>query len=936
MKFYHLCKKAFAIALAFSMVTTIKANATSNNTELIANDFTEISSDFSYNLYSKANTCSNRPSEQIVLDYSVASFSEDAIVKVADYENKSNCIVWENGQGEVSFKFYVPNDSLYCMKLEYYSVEGKGSTLEYALSLDGEIPFYQCSSISFPRIYKYENEEFLYDNNKNQIRPEHVSVPNWLEYSFQDDEGVYCEPYSFYFTAGEHTLTLKALRDPIVIRKLVLYNPEEMISFEQYINENSNKSGKGELIVFEAEKPFSKTSQMLYPNADRSDPATTPSHPVKTRLNNIGGANWDNRIEEITWKFEVEKSGFYKFGFRYKQNFLRGLSTYREVRIDGEIPYKELSEVAFPYTSSWKAKDTGEYTVWLDKGEHTITLVPTLSVISDIVLRTNQCVDTLNNSYSKIVSITGTTPDMWRNYYLHESIPELKDDFKSVYDELSRISDDMYELAGTKGSEASLIDRICKQLKKFIKSQDAISEQLESFRSNLSSLSSWSLNLQSQALSLDKLYLVPENESMPETKASFIEKVVFHIKAFFGAFLEDYSTVGNTYDSKDGTVITVWSAAGRDQADIIKEMIDSEFVTQSDVRVNLQLVQGTLETAVLSGRGPDVSLGGLSPVSLALRNAVVPLDEFSDFKSVVNNYPDTILNAFSIKGHCYALPETVNFDMMFYRTDIFENLGLTAPKTWDEMYDVAEVLQRNNMNIGLPADMFSVLVLQMGGNIYNDSLTSTELTSPTANKAFEMWTDFYSQYGAPIVKDDYNRFRTGELPLTIITYDFYYKLQASAPEIRNLWKMTQIPSIEEGKNTAIMTSTCACILSKANDKKAAWEFLKWWADGQTQSVYSRKLESVFGIAGRYSPANKDAYMQVAWSGEELDALVKQRDKSISLATVPGEYYVTRNITNAFESVLYNGKNPREALKYWMRQTDNEIARRCEEFGIGDE
>ena len=81
MKFYHLCKKAFAIALAFSMVATIKANATSNNTELTANDFTEISSDFSYNLYSKANTCSNRPSEQIVLDYSVASFSEDAIVK---------------------------------------------------------------------------------------------------------------------------------------------------------------------------------------------------------------------------------------------------------------------------------------------------------------------------------------------------------------------------------------------------------------------------------------------------------------------------------------------------------------------------------------------------------------------------------------------------------------------------------------------------------------------------------------------------------------------------------------------------------------------------------------------------------------------------------------------------------------------------------------
>lgn len=935
MKISSSVKRFIALISICSVLLSVNVNA-ANATKDASDDKADYLNKSSYAVYNEAYASVTRPVSKIELDYSDAVFSTDAQIEIAEFEGVSNAIVWENGQGELTFNFETAQDSCYCIMLEYYAVDGKGATLEYGLSIDGNTPFEQCESISFPRIYEYENQEFLLDNNNNQIRPEHISVPQWLSYSVRDDEGVYCDPYSFYFSAGEHTLTLKALRDPIVISKIVLYNPEDLESFDEYISEHSDKNGEGELIVFEAEKPFSKTSPMLYPNADRSDPATTPSHPLKTRLNYIGGANWDNRIEEITWEFDVEKSGFYKFGFRYKQNFLRGLSTYREIRIDGQVPYEELQAVAFPYTSSWKAVDTGEYTVWLDEGRHTITLVPTLSVVLDIVLRTNECIDLLNNEYSKIVAITGTTPDMWRNYYLHESIPELKDNFKAVYDELTAISADMYELTGTKGSEASLIDRICKQLKKFIKSQDAISEQLESFKSNLSSLSSWSLNLQSQALSLDKLYIVPAQDEMPETNSTFFEKLIFHIKAFFGAFVEDYSTVGNTYDSNDGTVITVWTAAGRDQADIIKEMIDSEFVTQSNVRVNLQLVQGTLETAVLSGRGPDVSLGGVSPVSLALRDAVVPLDEFSDFDSVISNYPSTILDAFSIKGHCYALPETVNFDMMFYRTDIFENLGLTPPETWEEMYYVAEVLQRNNMNIGLPADMFNVLVLQMGGKIYNESLTSTELMSSTANKAFEMWTDFYSQYGAPIVKDDYNRFRTGELPLTIITYDFYYKLQASAPEIRNLWKMAEIPAIEKGNNTAIMTSTCACILSKVDDKDAAWEFLKWWSSSRTQSIYSRKLESVFGIAGRYSPADKDAFSQVAWSGEELDLLLKQRDKAIALPTVPGDYYVTRNVTNAFESVLYNGKNPREALKYWIKQTDNEIARRCKEFGVGDE
>ena len=890
----------------------------------------------SYEMYDIEYKDVNCPDNNIELDFESAVFSSDAEIKMADFEGKENCLVWENGQGKATFKVNLPQESRYAIKLEYYSVAGKGTALEYAIEIDGKIPFNQCSSISFPRIYEYENDEFLRDNKQNEIRPEHIAVPQWHSYPVQDDEGVFVEPYAFYFSAGEHTISLKALRDPIVISKIVLYNPQKSISYEEYKKQNSQNSGQGELIVFEAEKPYSKTSPMLYPNADRADPATTPSNPVKTRLNTIGGSNWNNRIQEITWQFDVKESGYYKFGFRYKQNFLRGMATYRQILIDGELPYEELSAVGFPYTTTWNTACTDEHSVWLEKGNHTITLVPTMGVISDIVLRTNKCVDALNDAYSRIVVITGTTPDMWRNYYLHESIPELKQNFKDVYDELRKISKDMYEITGTKGSEASLIDRICKQLKKFIKSQDAISEQLESFKSNLSSLSSWTLNLQLQSLSLDKIYIVPEESEMPETYVSLGEKLAFHVKSFLGAFTEDYSTVGNTYDTDKGNVIKVWTSAGRDQADIIKEMIDSDFVGKSNIMVNLQLVQGTLETAVLSGRGPDVSLGGVSPVPLALRDAVVALDEFKDFNEAVKNYPDTLLDTFTIKGHCYALPETVNFDMMFYRTDIFENLNIMPPKTWNEMYDVAEVLQRNNMNIGLPADMFTVLVLQMGGKVYNESLTSTELTSPVANKAFEMWTEFYSQYGAPIVKDDYNRFRTGELPLTIITYDFYYKLQASAPEIRNLWKMTEIPGIEEDKNTAIITSTSACILESAENKSAAWEFLKWWCSSETQHIYSNKLESVFGIAGRYSPADKDAFSQVAWSGEELNTLMGQREKAVALATVPGEYYVSRNITNAFEAVLYNEKNPREALKYWMKQTDNEIARRCDEFNVGVE
>ena len=45
---------------------------------------------------------------------------------------------------------------------------------------------------------------------------------------------------------------------------------------------------------------------------------------------------------------------------------------------------------------------------------------------------------------------------------------------------------------------------------------------------------------------------------------------------------------------------------------------------------------------------------------------------------------------------------TADMNMMFVRTDIFEELGLSIPETWEELYKLIPTLQRSNMNIGLP------------------------------------------------------------------------------------------------------------------------------------------------------------------------------------------------------------------------------------------
>ena len=49
--------------------------------------------------------------------------------------------------------------------------------------------------------------------------------------------------------------------------------------------------------------------------------------------------------------------------------------------------------------------------------------------------------------------------------------------------------------------------------------------------------------------------------------------------------------------------------------------------------------------------------------------------------------------------------------------------------------------------------------------------------------------------------------------------------------------------------------------------------------------------------------------------------------------IPGGYYTSRNVDNAFKAVIYNNTNPREALNYYNKQINAEILRKREEFGL---
>lgn len=292
---------------------------------------------------------------------------------------------------------------------------------------------------------------------------------------------------------------------------------------------------------------------------------------------------------------------------------------------------------------------------------------------------------------------------------------------------------------------------------------------------------------------------------------------------------------------------------------------------------------------------------------------------------------------------------------MFYRTDIFEELGLEVPNTWEEFMATTAVLQRNNMTSYLPytqitaanttdtgvggLNLYATILMQNGGQFYNEERNSSLLDTVTALDSFRTWTDMYTQYKIPTTQDFYNRFRVGTCPLGIITYTEYMKFQQAAPEIQGRWAIALVPGTTQEDGTIDRSTSGAgtgcSILEKSAHKEEAWEFLKWWTSAETQTRYNANVESILGAISRTTTANVEAFADMGWDESDLQILLAQREQIQEIPEIPGSYYLTRSVDQAFWSVINGEASVKDSLDKWAREANNEIERKVSEYQGGE-
>ena len=913
----------------------------------------------------------------------------------------------------------------------------------------------------------------IQDDNGNSMAPTIEQSASWRTYFVQDSTGYYTGYLCFYLKEGKQQITLEAEREPLIVDSIIFHpykggagskgdgtklpvgsevTLDEVKDWyaQNNITSATAKDDSDGVTLIQAEFPDFVSDKSVNPANDKTSSATYPSVSNAQLYNVIGKTSFNALGQWAAYKFRVSDTGLYKLGMRFLQSALQGMYLCRGIKISGGAygsepvsPFAEAADVQFEYSKDWQSEFMGDsngniFEFYFEEGvEYTLYVECSLGSLATYIQEVENVLNEVNAAYLKILQLTGSSPDEYRNYQFLEIMPDVLICLGRSAERIENVRLALKELCGTNGSHIATLGTIATLLDEMSRNDGYnIAGNMSNLKSNLGTLGTWINDSKKGLLLLDSISICPQNaddDVLPATKTNFFKTIWFEISAFVYSFFTDYDKMGvREADSSNTDIsIDVWLAMGRDQSNIWRTMIDQDtgFTQKTGYAVNLKLVTGaTLLPSILSGKGPDVymGLGSATVINYAIRDAVLPVsghycgkavdangdgvcdtckdampgkadtfqgqDIFSttyytykdengyttttekrdgvepSFVScsydqyIEDNFVPAATETLTLLEKSYGLPQTMAFSMMFYRMDVLAELNLQIPETWTDLLELLPVLQSNNMEIGVSYVLaLDFMLYQKGGSMWyyadpesddpqfklNPEYAGSKIALDTdiAKESFEYVCRMFSDYSFPISYDSANRFRTGEMPSLIGSYeDLYNKLVVYATEIEGLWEFSPLPGCEttdkDGRIMSINYDSLATVTAsvmlhgcEGEERFAAWQYMQWQTSESVQAEYGNRMVAILGPSAKYETANINAIDDLSWTADEKNAIMDQIKHMSSIVNYPGSYYISRYVKFAFLDAVNKGADPVEALSSYIDAINAEITRKREEFGL---
>lgn len=857
-------------------------------------------------------------------------------------------VLTEEKTNEITWEINVETAGAYALEVVYLAPSSAAVAPQRELFINGHQSYYEQEILQFERRWN-DAAKPARNSLGDEVRPEQLEMVEFVTKKLTDQWGKTTEPLLFEFKEGINTITFAYINLPLVIRKISVVSAVECLPYSE-VSASYKAEQSVETIVFQAEDMnfVSYRNDTSVSIVNDGDPMTRPFSATNIRYNAMGGYSFRKGGQEVCWQVDVAKAGLYKLDFRVLQNYSDGLPVYRTVKINGEVPFAELQYYELPYAKRWynhtlSSESGEEYLFYLEEGKNTISLTATLGPVTEIVEGLLDDATELSDIIFDITMVIGQNPDINYDYRLDEEIPDLMVRFEFLRDSITESRSKLLEISEKNSAMANNLERIILEIEELIDAPDRIPLKMNDISNNLTNLSSYATSIQEIPLAIDEISLLAPEDEAEHRRSNFWQRLSVTLQNFFASFTKDYNAIATSASSDyTGEPLTLWVSRGKEWGQLLKEMIDSDFTQETGIPIKVSILpSGTVTTsinplllAIGAGTEPDIVMGLTynMPVEYAIRGSLTDLSKFEDYEEIKKRFLSEMMVPYTFEGGVYALPETMSFRAMYIRTDIFSSLNIGVPKTWDEVYNkLLPALSQNSMQMYIP-QILDLFLYQEGGEYYTEDRLRSALDTPEAFKAFEELCKLYTDNGIPVSTDFFSRFRTGEMPIGIENHNAYLQFSYAAPEIAGKWQVYEIPGHLKADGTVDRTNSglsidAACILSSCSDTDAAWSFLKWWTDVETQKEYTSQVEGRLGSQARWMSSNYDAFMSLPWNVSERQAIASALSWAKETPVVRGGYYTNRHLVNAINRAVVENQAPRSSLEEAVEQINKELERK---------
>ncbi len=340
--------------------------------------------------------------------------------------------------------------------------------------------------------------------------------------------------------------------------------------------------------------------------------------------------------------------------------------------------------------------------------------------------------------------------------------------------------------------------------------------------------------------------------------------------------------------STQETTLNVWAMG--EEAKSLDTLVAGFEQQNPTIHVKVQsipwgMVHQKLLTALSGDSTPDVSMMGTSFMAEFVKlNAFEDLTPYlaKDSSVKLSDFiPSTLLTT-QFDGKTYGFPWYADTRIMFYRKDLMNQAGFKEfPKTWDEMFKLAEAEKKNGVKAPItlikndtntPTEML-VTLWQNQTNIVDDNGKSMVAT-PAFKQAVSYYTSYFKNGLAPMdlggdvaplfVNGKLGMFVGGPWMISLVN-------KAGGKDFADKWGVAVMPT--EKTNTSFLGGANFVMFKNSKNKADAYKLMEYLASAPAQKQF-------------YDLTSNLPTVQNAWTGIESNPTVAVFKRQLNNVNIP--------------------------------------------------